>query len=149
MQCTITTTPFWWPPSTTMVSSESLPHSAGSLRCLQEEMARSRLWLVCLCHKWCLTLSIPTHWQSWLVACPSFTPQMMLLCGWPTAVHRGCTQQQQQHGHVNWGWPAASQHSPIHFFQTDPNICIACNAIPPCLPRTFPVILSNRNGSFH
>jgi len=37
--------------------------------------------------KRCLTSSIPVRWQSWLVACPSYTLQiMMLLHGWPTMV---------------------------------------------------------------
>jgi len=48
-------------------------------------------------HKRCLTSSMPVHWQSWLVACPSCTLQMMMpLRGWATmAAHRGCTWQQQ------------------------------------------------------
>jgi len=60
--------------------------------------------------KRCLTLSIPVHWQSRLVACHSCTLQMMmLLCGWPTmVVHRGCTRQQQQ----QCNWPLGSTHPP-------------------------------------
>jgi len=38
----------FWPPSTTVVSPESLQHCAGSLRCLPKEMVTSRLWPVYL-----------------------------------------------------------------------------------------------------
>jgi len=68
----------FWPPSTTMVSPEPLPLCAGSLWCLPEEMATSRLWPV-KSRKQCLTLLTPVRWQSWLVACPSCTLQMMML----------------------------------------------------------------------
>ena len=48
-------------------------------------------------HKRCLTSLIPVHWQSWLVACPSCTLQMMMLLrGRPTMeAHRGRTWQEQ------------------------------------------------------
>jgi len=49
----------FWPPSTTAVSFELLPHCAGSLRCLPEDMATGRLWPVCL---WRATNNVSHRW---------------------------------------------------------------------------------------
>jgi len=38
----------FWPPSTTVVSSEPFSHGTGTLRCLQKEMATYRHWSVSL-----------------------------------------------------------------------------------------------------
>ena len=98
----------FWPPLTTVVSPELLPHCAGSLRCLPEDMATGRLWPVPVENcKQCLTSLIPLCWQSWLVACPSCSLQMMMLLhGWPPtmAARGGCTwrQKQQASTHVKY-----------------------------------------------
>jgi len=59
----------FWPPSTTIVSPELLPHCAGSLRCMPKEMATGRLWPVCLWSREPETMSHVVDscpWQSWL-----------------------------------------------------------------------------------
>ena len=99
--CSHNPTTRFWSPSMTMVCPESLPHCAGSLQCLPEEMATCRLWPVCL---WRATNDV-SHRRFLSSDKAGWWPVQAALCRWWCCC-------------VECGWLTMLAHNRMHMSRT-------------------------------